>query len=139
MPMQEYPWTLLNTTTPWSTTFNASGMYARHLVRFSLSGLPDARDLTVELDGVDLGWTPRKDIGIDRWHYDVHREGGLGDGEHKLKFTLKNGKRQGVAQLCSVEILEFGTEDEYVVLAHHTGTFDTDALLVQIRRQTRSL
>lgn len=77
MPMQAYPWTLLNTTTPWSIKFTSSGSYARSLVRFSLSGLPSQSDLRVELDGVNLGWVPQKDIGVDRWHYDVHREAGL--------------------------------------------------------------
>ena len=112
MPLQDYAWTLLNTSSAWSTSFSASGLYSRHLVRFSLSGLPDVSDLTVELDGEDLGWKPRKDIGVDRWHYDVYRDGGLSDGEHQVKFTLNNQDREGVAQMCSVEILEFGNEHE---------------------------
>ena len=112
MPLQDYAWTMLNTSVPWSTNLSASGLYARHLVRFSLSGLPDASDLSVELDGEDLGWTPRKNIGLDRWHYDVYRDGGLEDGIHEVKFTLKNKEREGVAQMCSVEILEFGDETQ---------------------------
>ena len=112
MPLQNYAWTLLNTTRAWSTKFSASGMYSRHLVRFSLSGLPEASDLTVELDGEDLDWRPRQDIGVDRWHYDVYRDGGLADGVHEVKFTLNNADRVGIAQLCSVEILEFGNEQE---------------------------
>jgi hypothetical protein len=55
MPMQEYAWTLLDTASPWSTTFNASWLYNRHLVKFSLSDIPRASDLRIELDGVDLG------------------------------------------------------------------------------------
>jgi hypothetical protein len=110
MSMQEYPWTLLNTTLPWSTTFNSSGLYSRHLVKFSLSGIPRASELSVELDGVDLGWVPREDIGMDRWHYDVHRDGGLSDGVHEVKFTLNNKETEGQAQLCSVEVLEFGDQ-----------------------------
>lgn len=77
MPLQDYAWSMLNVSTPWSSIFESSGSYARHLIRFSLSGLPSANDLKVELDGIDLGWTPKKDIGIDRWHYDVYRDGGL--------------------------------------------------------------
>lgn len=114
MPMQAYPWTVLNASTPWAITFDSSGAYTRHLVRFSLSGLPSANDLRVEIDGEDLGWVPRVDIGLDRWHYDVYRESALGVGEHEVKFTLANGGREGTAQLCSVEVLEFGTEDECV-------------------------
>ncbi|KAF7357461.1 hypothetical protein MSAN_01342200 [Mycena sanguinolenta] len=55
MPMQDYAWALLNTSSPWTVTFTSAGMYARHLVRFSVSGMPDASDMRVELDGEDLG------------------------------------------------------------------------------------
>jgi len=110
MPLQEYPWSSLVPGSLWSTTFNASGLYSHHLVKFSLSGIPRASDLSVELDGVDLGWVPREDIGMDRWHYDIYRESGLSDGVHELKFTLHHKETEGRAQLCSVEILEFGDE-----------------------------
>lgn len=112
MPLQAYPWTLLNTSAPWSVNFTASGSYHRHLVRFSLSGLPEASDLTAEIDGVDLKWKPRAEIGTDRWHYDIHRPGGLSDGQHKVTFKLNNAKKEGVAQMCSVEVLEFGDETQ---------------------------
>ena len=118
MPMQAYPWTLLNTSTSWTTSFNSSGTYAWSLVRFSLSGLPHADDLRVELDGHNLHWKPRKDIGIDRWHYDIKLDRPLTLGEHTVNFTLLTKGREGDAQLCSVEILEFGDEDECVYLLH---------------------
>ncbi|KAJ6617307.1 hypothetical protein B0H10DRAFT_1948392 [Mycena sp. CBHHK59/15] len=69
-------------------------------------------DIKVELDGIDLNWEPRPDLGLDRWHYDVDRDGGLGGGHHTLKFTLANEERIGTAQVCNAEILEFGDEDE---------------------------
>ncbi|KAH9950639.1 IgA peptidase M64-domain-containing protein [Amylocystis lapponica] len=125
MPMQAYPWTLLNMSAPWIVRFNSSGTYPRHLVRFSLSGLPDGGDLTVELDGEDLGWVPRQDIGLDRWHYDVHRDSTLSGGEHELRFTLKNADTVGVAQLCSTEILEFGDETEFVSKPGHYSVYPT--------------
>ncbi|KAI8986267.1 IgA peptidase M64-domain-containing protein [Trametes punicea] len=125
MPMQAYPWTLLNASAPWSTTFNSSGTYAWHLVRFSLSGLPDKRDLRVELDGKDLGWVPRADIGIDRWHYDIKINRTLKGGEHEVRFTLRNAKREGEAQLCSVEVLEFGNETEFVTKPGHYSLYPT--------------
>lgn len=112
MPLQSYAWSMLNTTTEWSAKFPASGQYARHLVRFSLSGLPEETDLTVELDGKNLGWTPKVGLGVDRWHYDIYRDGGLGDGEHEVKFKLNNAEREGIAQLCSIEVLEFGDETQ---------------------------
>lgn len=125
MPIQQYPWTLLNTSTPWSVTFTSSGTYARHLLRFSLSGLPEASDVRVELDGKDLRWAPRKDIGLDRWHYDIHKDQSLKLGEHEVKFILLNEKRVGVAQLCSVEVLEFGDEEEFVSTPGNYGVYPT--------------
>lgn len=123
--MQDYAWTMLNTTTAWSVNFSASGTYRRHLVRFSLSALPEASDLSVELDGEDLGWEPRPGIGEDRWHYDIHKDGGLGDGFHELKFTLKNHQREGVAQLCSAEILEFGDATQFNATPGHYSLYPT--------------
>ncbi|KAG6879333.1 hypothetical protein C0992_003467 [Termitomyces sp. T32_za158] len=112
MPLQLYPWTLLNISTSWSTTFTSSGTYTRYLVKFSLSGLPEASDLRIELDGVDLNWVPQKDIGLDRWLYEISKDIGLDRGLHEVKFILLNQEREGVAQLCNVEVLEYGTEHE---------------------------
>lgn len=112
MPMQVYPWTMLKTTSSWSIEFTSSGDYSRHVVRFSLSGLSQQEDLQVKLDGVDLVWVPKPGIGLDRWHYDIHSPDGLAPGLHELKFILVNEKLEGIAQLCSAEILEFGNEEE---------------------------
>ncbi|KAJ6460434.1 IgA peptidase M64-domain-containing protein [Mycena vulgaris] len=128
MPMQDYAWALLNTTTPWSVTFESSGAFARHLVRFSVSGLPEQADLKVELDGIDLEWAPRPSIGLDRWHYDVHRAGALSAGPHTLTFTLRNGARMPTAQLCNAEILEFGDESEFVANPGHYSLYPTYSL-----------
>ncbi|TFY81167.1 hypothetical protein EWM64_g2845 [Hericium alpestre] len=127
MPMQAYPWTLLNITTPWSVPFNSSGTYSRHLVRFSLSGLPEESDLQVLFDGEDLGWTPKPGLGLDRWHYDIYRDGALSGGEHTIQFVLKEGRREGVAQLCSVEVLEFGSAEEFNAAPGFYGVFPTYA------------
>ncbi|KAI0345646.1 hypothetical protein BDW22DRAFT_1324402 [Trametopsis cervina] len=128
MPLQEYAWTLLNTTTPWSIKFNASGLYSRHVVRFSLSGLPEEEDLTVKIDGTDLGWKPKVGLGIDRWHYDIHRSGGLSDGEHEITFALNNAEREGIAQMCSVEVLEFGDEKQFNATPGHYSLYPTFSL-----------
>ncbi|KAJ6584528.1 hypothetical protein B0H19DRAFT_1249484 [Mycena capillaripes] len=125
MPMQDYAWALLNTMTPWSVTFTSSGTFARHLVHFSVSGLPSAADLKVELDGVDLGWAPHPNIGLDRWYYDVYRAGGLSGGLHTLTFTLLNSEREPAAQMCSAEVLEFGDESEFVSTPGHHSLYPT--------------
>lgn len=93
--------------------------------------MPEKSDLRVELDGKDVGWEPKVGLGVDRWMYDVklgegwRSEGegesllslGLEGGEHNLSFILLNEDREGEAQLCSAEVLEFGSEDEWVLLA----------------------
>lgn len=112
MPMQAYPWTVLSLNSPWTVKFNSSGQYARHLVRFSLSAIPEAKHLFITLDGEEICWTPMPGIGVDRWHYDVHRNETLADGEHTLSFNLQEGALEGLAQLCSAEIIEFGDVDE---------------------------
>lgn len=112
MPIQVYAWTLLNHTEPYTATFISSGAFSRHLVRFSLSGIMSAEQLKVTLDGEDLGWVPKKGIGIDRWHYDILRESALEGGEHVLKFELQSSGNESIAQLCSFEILEYGSEEE---------------------------
>lgn len=112
MAMQAYPWTLLNTTGPWSVEFTSSGIYSRYSVQFSLAGIPGKGDLRVTLDGTDLGWEPRMAIGMDRWFYNFESSEGLNLGKHELKFELLQGEHLGSAQLCSAEILEYGDETE---------------------------
>ncbi|KAI9450216.1 IgA peptidase M64-domain-containing protein [Lactarius psammicola] len=125
MPFQAYPWTILNATAPWRAVFHSSGTYARHLVRFSLSGLPAARQLSVRLDGKDLPWVPLPGIGIDRWHYDIHRPDALSSGQHEVVFELLDAEQEGIAQLCSIEILEYGTGDEFDARPGVYGVFPT--------------
>ncbi|KAJ3515781.1 hypothetical protein NLJ89_g1540 [Agrocybe chaxingu] len=115
MPMQAYPWTLLNTTKAWAVQFDSSGLYDRYLLQFSLSGIPNKEDLKVEFDGTDLEWVPREDLGEDRWFYDILGDRNLEAGRHELKFTLLNGGLEGKAQLCSTEVLEYGNEEEFVL------------------------
>lgn len=89
MPFQDYAWTLLNTSSPLSYTFVSSGQYSRYLLRFSLSSIPASSDLTVEMNGKDLGWTPREGIGMDRTFYDMLKEEVLEEGEHTVVFELQ--------------------------------------------------
>lgn len=115
MPLQIYPWTMLNVSSSWRATFISSGAYHRHLLKFSLSGLPSSQDLSVFIDGKQLPWEPRKDIGVDRWHYEISRNHSLQEGEHEIVFRLEDKKREGQGQLCSLEVIEFGDESGLVV------------------------
>ena len=99
---------MLNAATPWSVKFKSSCQYPRHLVTFSLSGLTNEDELSVPIDGKQLAWTPRKDIGVDRWHYDIHREESLKGGEHELKFELKNKRRRELLSCVVPRYLSLG-------------------------------
>ncbi|KAG7088771.1 hypothetical protein E1B28_012737 [Marasmius oreades] len=125
MPYQNYAWALMNMTTPWQATFVSSGTFTRHLLRFSLSGLPAKTDMKLELDGVDLNWEPKPDVGMDRWFYDMYRDMPLEAGKHQVKFTLKNMELEGDAQMCSLEVLEFGNADEFIAKLGYVGAFPT--------------
>jgi hypothetical protein len=84
------------------------------MLRFSLSGIPNKSDLRVLLDNEDVSWTPRPDLQIDRWHYDIPRDQPLAAGLHNLTFSLGETALEGQAQLCSLEIIEYGNDQEYV-------------------------
>ncbi|KAF9265286.1 hypothetical protein L218DRAFT_924474 [Marasmius fiardii PR-910] len=125
MPYQNYAWSLMNTTTPWTATFSSSGTFSRYLLRFSLSGLPAKTDLRLELDGVDLNWEPKADVGMDRWFYDMYQDVPLKAGKHEVKFTLRNKTLEGDAQMCSLEVLEFGNANEFIATPGYVGVFPT--------------
>ena len=55
---------------------------------------------------------PRKDVGVDRWHYDIMVNSVLTEGEHELRFTLGSTAQEGLLQLCSFEIIEYGSDSE---------------------------
>ncbi|KAI1120545.1 IgA peptidase M64-domain-containing protein [Nemania abortiva] len=112
MPIQAYPWTLLNTTQKWSDTFTSAGTYDTYLLQFSVSGMTASSDLRVEVDGEDVGWEILPDIGVDRYIYNMKIDSALSPGEHELSFTLLNKEIEGTAQLCNLEILEYGVAEE---------------------------
>lgn len=51
---------------------------------------------------------------MDRWHYDILQDKALAPGEHNLTFQLGSSAVIGKAQLCSFEIIEYGSENESV-------------------------
>jgi len=114
---------LNNETSPYVLNFNSDGTYSRFTIQFSVSGMPLSSDLLVILDGVDLKFTPRVDVQIDRWFYEVPSPQPLSKGTHNLTFVAGPTSHQGVAQLCSVEILEYGNEKEWVQLPMCQRTF----------------
>ncbi|KAI6301582.1 hypothetical protein MCOR07_010364 [Pyricularia oryzae] len=113
MPIQAYPWTLLNTTSAWSTSFPSTGTYDSYSLQFSISGVSATEDLMVTLDGEDVGWKYKEGVGLDRIIYRLpFRDAKLSGGMHNLTFELLNKELEGTAQLCNFEVLEYGTADE---------------------------
>ncbi|KAK6956168.1 hypothetical protein Daesc_001441 [Daldinia eschscholtzii] len=125
MPIQAYPWTLLNTSQSWSQTFTSAGTYSTHLLQVSVSGVTATSDLLVEIDGKDAGWEWNPAVGEDRYIYNIKRDEALAPGEHEIKFTLLNEERQGSAQLCSFEVLEYGDEEEFNFEPRYHGLYPT--------------
>lgn len=111
MPLQGYPWALLNMSQSWSQTFISAGIYDSHVVEFSVSGVAASGDLKVEIDGSDLGWEVNAVVGLDRWIYTIKTNEALTPGAHEVAFTLLNEERQGSAQLCHVKVLEYGNDE----------------------------
>ncbi|KAI1755979.1 IgA peptidase M64-domain-containing protein [Xylaria castorea] len=126
MPIQAYPWTLLNTTQKWSDTFTSAGTYDTYLLQFSVSGMTASSDLRVEVDGEDVGWEINPEVGVDRYIYNMKIDSALSPGEHELSFTLLNGEIQGTAQLCNLEVLEYGVaEEEFNFELKYHGLYPT--------------
>ena len=49
---------------------------------------------------------------MDRFIYSFWFEDALAAGKHNLTYTLLNEEREGTAQLCNLQVLEYGTESE---------------------------
>jgi len=125
MLLQTYPWTILHDS--WSTKFTSTGTYTSNFLRFSISGIPKSDQLTVSLDGKNIGWEVQKDVGIDRYFYEFLTPA-LSKGEHRLEFTLNYpavGNGGSGPQLCSVEVLEYGAAHEFNSSAGYYGIFPT--------------
>lgn len=67
-------------------------------------------DLRVEIDGNDVGWELNPSIGVDRYIYNIKIDERLSLGEHEVSFTLLNEEVEGSAQLCNLEVIEYGEE-----------------------------
>lgn len=98
------------------------GMYPSNLIRFSIAGVPKSDQLTVYLDGKDIGWAAEEGVGRDRYFYEYLDigEDGFSGGEHEVQFILNYNDPDGITegsgpQLCSFEVLEYGAPHECVL------------------------
>lgn len=129
MPIQAYPWTMLNVSRGWAQDFQSAGTYDSHLLQFSISGVTESTDLVVTMDGKDLGWEVNKLVGLDRWIYTMKfDETALAPGRHTLGFRLLNEELEGTAQLCNLQVLEYGDAGEYVNSTNCTQSLEADRI-----------
>ena len=68
--------------------------------------------MRVEIDGKDVGWEVNPAVGVDRYIYNIPIDSALAAGQHEVKFTLLNEEIQGSAQLCNLEVIEYGNDAE---------------------------
>jgi hypothetical protein len=113
--LQEYPWLDL-AKGPWKKMFYTEGHgkgWERVYIQASASGVPDREDLWVGIDGVELDWIPTKND--DRRFLEWHSKQGFAAGFHVIEFRQNSEPKKGrmPRQLCSIEIIEYGPENEY--------------------------
>lgn len=112
---QEYPWLNL-ASGPWRKLFYTQGHDAgweRVYIQASTSGVPEREDLWVGIDGVELDWYPTGND--DRRFMEWHSNKGFAPGFHVIEFRQKTKPKAGrmPRQLCSIELIEYGPEEEY--------------------------
>jgi len=82
-------------------------------IQASVSGCPDREALWVGIDGQELDWiaTGNDDRRFLEWHSDE----GFAPGFHVIEFRQLTPpeKRRMPRQLCSIEVIEYGPEEEY--------------------------
>jgi IgA Peptidase M64 len=112
---QEYPWLDL-AGGPWRKIFYTEGHdggWERVFIQASASGVPEHEDLLVTLDGVELAWNPT--MNDDRRFLEWNSNKGFAPGFHVIEFRQLTEPKPGQMprQLCSIEIIEYGPEEEY--------------------------
>jgi hypothetical protein len=78
-----WPWHNLNGG-PYNASFTSDGSRAFAALRYSVSGLPDDRDLSIELDGQEISFPSRGNE--DRNFYNHSFAQGFTAGQHRLTF-----------------------------------------------------
>ncbi|KAJ3149712.1 hypothetical protein HDU86_006889 [Geranomyces michiganensis] len=111
--VQDYSWYDLSKGA-YSIHFRSDGAYQRWQLKISASGVESNDAMHVYLDGESLGWISSGNL--DRGFYEwVNDDEGLSDGDHTLVFELGTPpeKDAPIRQLCSVSLVELGSEEEY--------------------------
>ena len=90
--------------------FTSTGGYARHSVKFAISGIRSSGELAVGIDGNHLQWSIRNGTGMDRGEYEVWEGVGLEAGSHVLTFHVQEEGDDRNARLYMYEVIEYGDE-----------------------------
>jgi hypothetical protein len=113
--LQEYPWLDLSSG-PWRKIFYTTGHedgWERVYIQGSASGVPERGDLWVGIDGQELDWYPTGND--DRRFLEWNTKKGFAPGFHVIEFRALTEPKKGnmPRQLCSIEIIEYGAEDQF--------------------------
>ena len=124
---QEYPWLDLSPGS-WRKVFYTDGHdggWERVYIQASASGVPDREDLWVGIDGNELDWYPTGND--DRRFLEWHSKKGFAPGFHVIEFRQNTKPKKGrmPRQLCSIEIIEYGAEEEFHQKKGYIGNFPT--------------
>ncbi|ETV79534.1 hypothetical protein H257_07518 [Aphanomyces astaci] len=93
--------------------FKSTGTFKRWGIYLSVTGADTQDSITITLDGKPLEWTTR---GTQDRSFSEYRStsGGFSPGDHVLEVTGYGSFVGPIAkQLCSVEVYEYGNEDEF--------------------------
>ncbi|CAG7717542.1 unnamed protein product [Allacma fusca] len=122
--LAEYPWADLANGAQ-TFRFTSDGKFKRWYLIVSVSAAGEADSLEFVLDGVALPWQSR---GFDdREFYDWYGSEGLSSGSHT--FTVRSKTQSTHPQIprmiCSVNLHEFGTEDEFHMDNDYVSAYPT--------------
>ncbi|KAJ3090145.1 hypothetical protein HK100_007533, partial [Physocladia obscura] len=118
---------------PYSLSFDSDGSFSKWTIRVSISGCELQGAVTLTIDGEKQDWAPIATL--DRHFYDIKGSSGFTVGTHTVVFsetipriTAATDSKTPFRQICSVQILEFGSDDEFHAEVGYVGIFPTYGL-----------
>ncbi|KAJ3002331.1 hypothetical protein HKX48_002376, partial [Thoreauomyces humboldtii] len=126
--VQDYAWYDL-AKGKYSIGFDSDGQFSKWVLKISASGVEVDDAMEVRLDGKTLEWTT---LGLlDRGFYEwSDLEHGFTAGHHTLEFSLGTpaDRDAPIRQLCSVTMLEYGTDEDFHMDDAYISAYPTISL-----------